>query len=264
MRFQERKDYIIQKITQDGFVSISNVAKNLDVSIETIRRDINKLDNEGIIKKVRGGAEPSKSFLRKDVPRSMRLYIREDEKNRVGQAAALLIRDNSIIGLDCGVSIQLMAKYISGVQNVTIVTNSLPIASIIEDKMFCKEITGRLIFIGGEIDIQNRFARGALATDTLAMYHFDQAFLSCSAISTQGVSCHNIEESVFAGHMMRQATQKILLSEKDKLNKNSLHKYCEMTDFDYIVLDEPSSLPIDIKKTLEKSSTEIIFASQSS
>ena len=261
MRIQQRRDYIIQKVTQDGFASIAEAARYLDVSIETVRRDINQLDQEGLIRKVRGGAEPTKKFLRKDIPRSMRLYVSEEEKNRIGQAAALLIRDNSIVGLDCGVSIQIMAKYISGVQNVTFVTNSLPIATIIEDKMFCKEITGRLVFIGGEIDIENRFARGALATDTLSFFHFDQAFLSCSAISTHGVSCYNIEESVFAAHMTKQATQKILLTEKDKINKNSLHKYAEMTDFDFIVFSEPSLLTAEIKKVLDKSSTEIVLAS---
>ena len=61
--------------------------------------------------------------------------------------------------------------------------------------------------------------------------------------------------------MTKQATQKILLTEKDKINKNSLHKYAEMTDFDFIVFSEPSLLTAEIKKVLDKSSTEIILAS---
>lgn len=261
MRSQQRTEYLIQTAIKDGFVSISDAALQLDVSIETIRRDINLLDQEGKLRKVRGGAEPIHRYLRKDLPLAMRIYHNEDEKNRVGYTAAQLIRDNSIVGLDGGASIQIMASYITGVQNVTFITNSLPIAAILEKKLFNKEITGRLFFIGGEMDIESQYSKGALAIEALKAYNFDQCFLSCSALSTYGVSDYSTEGSAFSGYMVVHSLQSILLAEQDKLGKNSLHKYAEITDFDSIVLGDPSSVPTEIKKALEKSGTRLIFAS---
>ncbi len=261
MKQQNRNEYILQSVTQDGYLSISAAAKALNVSIETIRRDIHKLSKAGMIRKVRGGAEPMDKQLRKDAPRPLRLYENEDEKNRVGSAAALLVKDNSIVGLDGGISVQIMVNHISNVQNVTFITNSLPIATILSDKLFRKEITGRLIFIGGEIDTESRYSYGALTYDALKPFNFDQVFLSCSALSKQGVSDYKTEGSAFSSLLATHSLQAILLAEKDKLGKNSLYKYAELTDFDYIVLDDPASVPADIKAMLAKSTSEIIYAS---
>lgn len=262
MRKQKREEYLIRKAGENGFVSIAEAAASLNVSIETVRRDINKLNEDGLIRKVRGGAESAQRYLRKDAPRSIRIYANAEEKKLVGQAAAQMIRNDSIVGLDCGVSVEVMATYITDVQNITFVTNSLPIATILMEKLFRKEITGRLIMIGGEIDVQNRFSRGTLATDALAMYNFDQAFLSCTALSAQCVSCHNLEEGTFAAHLIKRSAQNILLAENDKLGKNSLYSYADVTDFDYIVLNDPIQLPAELAQKLKASSVELILASQ--
>ncbi len=261
MKQQNRNEYILQKVIQDGYLSISDAAKSLNVSTETIRRDIAKLSKAGMIRKIRGGAEPLDRQLRKDAPRPLRLYENEDEKNRVGSAAALMVKDNSIVGLDGGISVQIMVNHISNAQNVTFITNSLPIATILSDKLFRKEITGRLIFIGGEIDIESRYSCGALTYDALKPFNFDQVFLSCSALSKQGASDYKTEGSVFSSILATHSIQTILLAEKDKLGKNSLYKYAELTDFDYIVLDTPSSVPSDMTAILAKSATQIIYAS---
>lgn len=246
---------------KDGFLSISDAAKALSVSIETIRRDINQLSRDGLIRKVRGGAEPMNKQLRKDAPKPLRLYENEDEKKRVGWVAAQMIRDNSIVGLDGGASIQVMVSYVSNVQNVTFITNSLPIATILSDKLFRKEITGQLIFIGGVMDIESRYSYGALTYDALKPFNFDRVFLSCSALSGLGASDYKTEGSAFSSLLAAHSIQTVLLAETDKLGKNSLYKYAELTDFDYIILDDPASLPKDMKSILEQSATEVLFAS---
>ena len=261
MRSKQRNEYILQRALQDGFLSISDAAQAMNVSIETVRRDINKLNNDGLLRKVRGGAEPIEKPLRKDISRRIRLYENEEEKKRVGEIAAKMIRDNSIIGLDDGISIQVMVDTIYDVKNVTFITNSLPIATILSDKLFRKEITGRLIFIGGEINIENYHSYGALTLDALKAFNFDQVFLSCTALSAQGVSDYNTEEGFFSAYLAKHSLQSILLATKDKLGKKSVYKYAELTDFDFIVLDDPSSIPSDIKKAVKKSSTKLIYTS---
>ena len=259
MRSQQREEYLIRKAEEMGFVSISEAANRLDVSIETVRRDINKLHREGHLRKVRGGAEPTKRSLRRDAPYFMRVQLNVEEKSSIGQVAAKMIRNGSVVGLDFGVSVQTMATFITDVQNVTFITNSLPIAAILSDKLSNREITGRLIVIGGEMEIPNRFSRGALATEALDEYNFDMAFLSCTALSATGVSSYNIDASLFAAHMRRRATESVLLAESDKVGKSSVRNYADVTDFDYILLDDRHPLPSDLAQKLEDAPTELIL-----
>ena len=259
MRSQQREEYLIRKAEEMGFVSISDAANRLDVSIETVRRDINKLSREGHLRKVRGGAEPARRFLRQDAPYFMRVQRNVEEKTSIGQVAARMIRNGSVVALDAGSSIQSLVESITDVQNVTFVTHSLPLATLIAEKLSRKEITGRLIIIGGEYDVQARYVRGALATESLSDYHFDMAFLSCTALTAEGVSFYNVDACSFASTMRSHATQSILLAESDKLGKSSVRKYADVTDFDCIVLDDRHPLPADLARKLEGSQTEVIL-----
>ena len=83
--------------------------------------------------------------------------------------ASSMIRDGSVVAFDAGVSIQSVASCVSDVKNVTFVTNSISIASILLNKFHSGEISGRIIFIGGELDIQNRFSKGAFAASAVTL-----------------------------------------------------------------------------------------------
>lgn len=259
MRTEERQKYILTTAKADGFVSISRAAKYLSVSVETIRRDINKLCEENQLKKAHGGAVPVKVPMRKDADYLMRLQSNQQEKTAIGAEAALLIRDESVIALDCGVSIQAMLKHISGVQNVTFVTNAIPNATILLDKIESGEITGSVILIGGELDPNNRFTMGADVNEMLKRFHFDIAFISCTALSSDGASLYTLSECTYSAQMMTQATTSILLAESIKLGKNSVCTFARLTDFDRIITDSKNKIPPDIEKAIENSNTKLVI-----
>ncbi len=259
MRTEERQKYILNVAKAEGFVSISRVAEHLNISVETVRRDINKLCDENQLKKAHGGAVPIKLPIRKDANYLMRLHLNQQEKIAIGAEAATMIRDGSVVALDCGVSIQVMAKCISGVQNVTFVTNSIPIAANLLDKLESGEITGRVILIGGEVESNNRFSMGAEVNRTLERYHFDVAFVSCTALSADGASSYTLSECAYSAQMMAQSTTSILLAESVKLGKNSVCAFARLTEFERIITDSKNEVPLDIEKALENSNTKLVI-----
>lgn len=134
MRAEDRLEFILRTAVRDNFVSISETAAHLDVSIETIRRDINRLCRENRLKKVRSGACPVKPSIRRDADYMLRKSQNQQVKLAIGREAARMITDGKVVIFDCGVSIQQIAASVTGVQDVTFITNSVPTMSILLDK----------------------------------------------------------------------------------------------------------------------------------
>ena len=133
MSSEQRQSYILKIAKEKSFVSIAEVSAKLDISIETVRRDINKLCEYGLVKKVRGGAAPVKFPSRKDADYLLRIRSNQQAKLTIAVEAADMIRDGQVVAFDCGVSIQSIAYCVSDVKNVTLVTNSIPVATILLD-----------------------------------------------------------------------------------------------------------------------------------
>ena len=258
MRSEERQRYILQTANLEGFVSIADSAKALEVSIETVRRDINKMCEKKLLQKSRGGAAPIKHNFRKDIDYSLRVHHNKKERFAIGMAAASMIQNGSIVALDCGVSIQAIASCVTDVSNVTFVTNSLPTAYILLEKIENREIDAKLIFVGGEIDIKNRFSKGASAIEIVDSFFFDLSFISCTAVSAGGVASYSIDEASFSKRLMSRSAESILIAESDKMGKNSFSSFADISDFERIISDDKIQLPADIEKKLRTSGTELV------
>ncbi len=260
MKPEDRLEYILSTAVREGFVSISEASRVLDVSIETVRRDINLLCMENKVTKVRGGACPVKRMLRRDAEYMLRKGENPHAKFAIGQKAAQLIRNGDVVILDCGVSIQMIAATVSGVRDVTFITNSVPTMSILLDKFASEEITGRGILIGGEMDTRNRFTRGLAAAEALEQYSANLAFISCTAVSAEAVSSYSMDESCFSRRIMQRASSSVLIAESEKFGKNSVQSFAKVTSFSKIITDSEKHFPDEILQILETSDTELILA----
>lgn len=258
MHTYERQQHILKVAHREGFVSIPKTAKKLGVSVETIRRDINLLCRTQLLKKVYGGAKPTKMPVQRDAAFAKRVQQNQQGKITIAAAAAAMIRDGSVVAFGGGASTLALVNQLKNVQDVTFVTTSIRLASILMDKLEQGEITGKTIIIGGSVEPINRttiFSPAAM--DELETYHFDTCFVSCTALSAEAVT--NGEESAYGiRRMLRQSSQRILLVDSEKLGKTSLYTFAKPTDFDYIVTDDEASFPPDIRKALEGTNSELI------
>jgi DeoR/GlpR family transcriptional regulator of sugar metabolism len=152
-----------------------------------------------------------------------------------------------VVFLDCGTSIQDIARSINGVRNVTFIVNSVPVMSILLDKFAAGEIDGRAILIGGEMDVHNRFTKGAMVVEELSRYSADIAFISCTAVSAQSVSGYTLDEGAYSAHLMQRAVRSVLVAESNKLGKTSLYAFARPGDFSCMITDDTHHIPDNVK-----------------
>lgn len=257
MRTAERQKYILSIAQQSGFVSIPNTAKELGVSVETIRRDINQLCQNQLLKKVYGGAAPIREPVKRDADFMRRFHLNQHSKITISNAGVALIRDNSVVILDGGATTLIMAECIQNVKNVTFVITSVRIADVLLEKLEQGTITGQVIFLGGTLSPGSRSCLATPATlEALEEFHFDTCFLSCTAMSADSVS--NTTATVYAiRKMMQRSSRRVLLVGSEKLGTNSLYTFAKPTDFDHIITDDIHPFPADIRKVLENTTTEL-------
>ena len=257
----ERQQFLIETATRDKFVSIPKTAELLGVSVETIRRDVNILCQKNKLKKVHGGAAPIKSPLWRDSDYHSRIRRNQQGKIAIATEAAKLIKDGSIVAFDGGATTELLASCITNVRNVTFVVNSLPIATILADKVRTNEITATVIMVSGQITSPGYRTYTPMALDILDKYYFHTVFLSCTALSASGATSGALNTGVYAEHLMHRAASSILLVDSEKLGKNSMYEFAKLPEFDKIIIDDLYPCPPDIQETLESTNTQLTVVS---
>lgn len=257
MHSNDRKTYIMKTALRDGIVSIPEIAAHFDVSVETIRRDVNSLCAEKKLAKVHGGAVPTNVVTPSRRGHESQKRTVEVVGKTAGECAAELISNGDIVMLDVGEAAQSVARAVKSVKNVTFITNSVPIASILLDKLSAGEYTGRVIMIGGELDGQGRFACSPDAYDEIEKYSADKSFITASAVTSKGVSSFNPYGSGYSAKIMAQSEQSILVTESSKFGKKSLATFAPLSAFSCIITDSEKPIPTDILNSALKSGTEI-------
>jgi DeoR/GlpR family transcriptional regulator of sugar metabolism len=135
------------------------------------------------------------------------------------------------------------------VHNVTFIVNSVPVMSVLLNKFASGEIDGRAILIGGEMDVHNRFTKGAMAVETLERYSADIAFISCTAVSAQSVSGYTLDEGAYSARLMQRAVRSVLVAESNKLGKTSLYAFARPGDFSCMITDDTNHMPDNLKNS---------------
>lgn len=256
MKSIERQQFLMAKAKKSEFVSIPGAAAELGVSVETIRRDINILSAQKQLKKVHGGAVPIKVALHKDALFPQRLRLHQNRKLAVVNEASKLIRDGDVVSFDGGATTVALAEALEDKHNVTFVVNSLHIAEILARKLRDGVLSGRLILIGGDVDINSLYIMDSYAVDTLDKFHFDIAFVSCSSLSAGGV-CNSSLSGIYCKHLVSRSTAAVLILDSSKLGNTSTYEFAKPTDFAHIIVDDQAPIPQDLLQLLEDSDTKL-------
>ena len=258
MHSADRKNYIMQKAAKDGIVSIPEVAAHFDVSVETIRRDVNALCVEKKLTKVHGGAVPVSLGVSAGRKSAGSVRTHEIVGRTVAEYAAELITDGEVVMFDVGDMAKEIAKAVCGVKNVTFITNSVTVASILTEKNNNGDFSGRVIMIGGELD-SNGIACSPEVYDEIEKYSADKAFVTASAVSPKGVSSVNTYGSGFSAKIMEQSEKSVLVASSEKFGRKSLATFAPIRDFSCIITDSVKPIPADISAAASKGGVEIIM-----
>ena len=257
MNAVERQNKIIEFVLEKGRVDISDICKLFDVSEMTARRDLNHLDQQGLLRRVHGGgiANLGRSY---EPPFQTRTTKNELQKRAIGRKAAELIIDGDSIALDVGTTTLEIVPGLRGKRNLTIVTSCLQIASKVVEQLSL-EIDARLILTGGIIRPRELSMVGPVPEQVYQELHVDKAFIGIGGLSIEdGLTEYNIEDTQIKRILIRSAREKIVVVDGSKFGVTTFASVAPLTDVDKIVTDK--SAPPDLVGQIQKLGVEIILA----
>lgn len=232
MRNGERLIKIFEIINAQKYVTVAELSEQFTVSAMTIRRDLAKLEAQGIITTNYGGAT-----LNEGVSAEPSFGIKsgqsQEYKNQIAYEASFLVNDGDSIYIDCGTTAVELVKYITG-KKITIITNSWRAISEIQD--FSKV---KVLLAPGEYD---PISEGALSSATISFmqnYVIDKAFISTQGVDLEGgVTVPTDNDAQVKRAVMKASKYKILLADHTKFGQTFLAKHGELKDFNAIITDD--------------------------
>ncbi|WP_223067608.1 DeoR/GlpR family DNA-binding transcription regulator [Paenibacillus caui] len=255
LSYEERKKKILEILAKEEKVQVPALAELLNVSGETIRRDLDRLEKEGKLKKVYGGAVKAGSDSW-EPPFDLKTSMNAEEKRAIGKLAASLVEDGDSIMLGNGTTPLEIIRFLGSKKNVTLVTHSAP-AMLLAMEQF----KGRIIFIGGEVNVVQKSANGALAEWMLDQLKVNKAFISAGGVSgVDGITDYDLQEANISRKMMERADDVIVLADHTKMGKTTFAHICALKDVSIIISDR--YCPEEWKRTLMEKNIELWIAGQ--
>lgn len=248
----DRLNKIEGLLNKNGSVIISNLSSLLEVSEETIRRDLEKLSKTMNFKRVRGGAylfEASDT----EVPVRIRESMYIEEKQIIGEKSVSFIEDGDTIMLDSSTTALYIAKKLNlSNKKVTVITNSIKIANEVEENDLIK-----VICLGGTLRKRTKSFVGYMTTDNLKRFSADKAFVSCTSINGEfGITDNHNLEARIRKEMLKRAVKKYLVVDYTKFDKPAINQICEIKELDVIIVDR--RIPNEYIEILKKNEIELI------
>ena len=212
---------------------LDSLAAALKVSLSTVRRDVETLESQGLVKRTHGGAIWVGN--RDSSPRAyafdQRMDLRADVKRRIAQAAKQLVNDGETVLIDGGTTTFHFARELLG-RNLQIVTNSLPIA-----QLFADDERVELLLSGGLVYPRYGVLLGPQTEQMLATIHARTLFLSVAGLDDGQLYNQNLLLATAEQRMMRQVQQVVLLLDSSKFGQRALAKLCTLDAVHVVVTD---------------------------
>ncbi|AKX93441.1 DeoR/GlpR family DNA-binding transcription regulator [Neomoorella thermoacetica] len=228
---QERRQLLFEYIYKNGSAKISELANRFNVSEMTIRRDIEVLEKKNLIMRTHGGVLYREGTIYDLGLAGNKVHL--NEKIAIAKAARPLIEPGDLIAFDASTTGAELARLLNGIEDLTIVTNSLTVANIVAPY---SNIT--LILVGGNLRSKALSTVGPLAADIVDHFNFTKMFFSCNAVDpVEGLTDTNVAEAEMKKIMLQRAGQRILLADSSKIGKRALVRFWPMEEIDIFVTD---------------------------
>ncbi|HHV98910.1 MAG TPA: DeoR/GlpR transcriptional regulator [Clostridiaceae bacterium] len=240
----QRLNKIREIILELEFVSVSTLSEMLGVSEVTIRRDLEKLENEGFINKTYGGAVLNKDYKsEKDVILKQESNNEaEDEINLISRIAVQMIQENNAIFLGGGPIGRSIAKNIADTKRILVITNDVFVATELFDKANVK-----VTVAGGDLVPSKGIMIGPRVIKTLQEVHVNKAFIDVQGVDFKfGYSVESYDESNIIKEIMKNADEAIALADYKKFNSISYTKLGELDLFKIVISNK--EIPENYKK----------------
>ncbi|MFC6021691.1 DeoR/GlpR family DNA-binding transcription regulator [Plantactinospora solaniradicis] len=247
----ERRQHILQAMRSRGRVDAAEVAGTLGVTGETVRKDLIRLERNGLLRRVHGGAVPVESLSHEPA-----VAVRTEfsaEKERIARAALAHLPTHGAVLIDAGSTTALLAEMFPGHAELTVYTNALPIALALVSRPRLTVVT-----LGGRLRGPTLAQVDDWAIRGLADINVDVAFLGTNGISLErGLTTPDLAEAAVKRHMISSARRRILLADHSKVGLIRGNRHGDPSDIDLFITD--TGLPDARRRELEGAGIEVEY-----
>ncbi|SER22991.1 DeoR/GlpR family DNA-binding transcription regulator [Microlunatus flavus] len=248
MQRGERLNAILEQVGSSGRVDVADLAGRLGVSGATVRRDLQTLSRNQLLVRTHGGAVSQQTDA--EVPARVKAVLRQPEKRRIARAADRLVGEGAVLGITGGSTTLELARVLVGRRGLTVVTNSLDVAS---------ELAGnagiRLVMIGGIVR-RSRELVGPAAETMLANYHLDLAFIGVDGLSAEGCTTYDEMEATTDAAFLQQARRRIVVADSSKIGKVTFARISPLAGITDLVTDRGA--PADALEPIRQAGVAVI------
>jgi DeoR family transcriptional regulator of aga operon len=225
-----RLSSIIEFIDLNGAVGVEELAELLGVSTATIRRDLARLAGQGVITRSHGGAMRADAGL--EVPISYRRGA-VGQKRRIAAVAAALIGEGSIVGITGGTTTMEVARALTSVRRLTVVTNALNVGM-----QLARHRNIRLVVTGGVCRPASFEMSGPIAESTLSGYNLDVAFVGVDGIDVEaGCTTHDDAEARANAALVKIARRTVIVADSSKIGRVTFASICPLELVEQLITD---------------------------
>ncbi|MFL4474297.1 DeoR/GlpR family DNA-binding transcription regulator [Paeniglutamicibacter sp. MACA_103] len=229
---ETRRDEVTHYVAKAQSVKVEELAEHFGVSAMTIHRDLEQLDRDGRLERVRGGARAITSRMaERDV--RLRRHMNSATKEALARRAAELIPAGAVVGLDDSTTVGAMGPFLAGRHPSTVITHSLQLMNIVAGQPHIA-----LVGLGGQYYPETDSFLGSVVVEQLHRITADVVFVSTTALKNDALFHPDAEAALTKRAMISMAARKVLLVDSTKFESAGLYHVMDVGDFDDVVIDD--------------------------
>src|SRR5262245_57019148 len=227
-----RREYIMEMVRSNGFCSAVELSRDLGVSEMTVRRDIQRLAKEGLVRAVHGGVS-SASPLLGPIDFRQRASKRLGPKQAIARRALTLLTPNTVVAFDAGTTTLEVARIVPPDLRITIVTNSLPVVSLLGARESLE-----VLCLGGALHGDTQAFAGPITLQALSNIRVHMLLLGATSVRDKAMWCTNTFDAATKRALIAAADRVALLADSTKFDITAMMKVADLSDIDMIITDE--------------------------
>lgn len=247
----ERHRFILEELEKAGFVTVSDLAKAMDVTMVTVRKDLKVLEDKGLLYRSHGSATSVSPYV-SDRSVHVKKLEQVEEKSKIAEKALAFIEDQEAIIIGSGTTVVALAQAIPRNKPLTVLTAAMNVTLALMDMQDVE-----LVQLGGVVRKSSSSVVGHYAEEMLQSFACSKLFLSVDGISLEhGLTTSNMMEAHLNAQMIRSVQKTIILADSRKFGRKGFGKICELEDIDVIITD--SGIPEIYREKLEEKGIELV------
>ncbi len=230
----KRHGRILDILGHEGTVTIADLAGRLDVSAETVRRDLRPLAERGTVVRMHGAVGLAGSTG--EAPFQRRMRENAEAKQRIARAAAAMVCNGESLSLDTGTTTSFLARALTRHERLEIVTNSTDIARTLAGRN-----GNRVHLLGGRFNADSGAVLGSEAVEAVLRFRVDHAVISAGAIAADGVMDYEPDEAALAHAVLQTGRHRVVVCDGAKFGRSALVRVCPLGGIDTLVTEAAPS-----------------------